>query len=49
MKTIFKYLLITLIVYLVIIILKRTDHYDGLCYFVSYLVGGINLAILLKD
>lgn len=49
MKMIFKYLLVTLIVYLVIIILKRINHYDGFCYFISYLAGGINIAILLKD
>jgi len=49
MKTIFKFLLITIIVFLIIKFLKSINHYDSICYFISYFIGGINLAIVLKD
>lgn len=49
MKTIFKYLLTIIILFLIITILRETNHYDEFCYFISYLAGGINVAILLKD
>lgn len=49
MKTILKYLLIITISFLTSIILKEINHYDTICYFISYFIGGINLAIVLKD
>lgn len=49
MKTILKYLLIIIINFLFITILKEINHYDSACCFISYFIGGINLAIVLKD
>ena len=48
-KTIFKYLMIVVLNFVVISLLKNINHYDLICYLGGYIVSGIANIIIYKD